>query len=193
VPITLTTSLRTTVAAAVATTLSAALLAACSSGTSGHGAIAAPPSSLATTPPGITVPSTPASSPAPAQLPDPCRLLTRREAEQLVPVHMQAGDDTPATDPASDIGSCTYDAVFTGPSGHVDVFVQLGIPHALQVDRAIHHRFRTVAGIADQTVEEPDNESIFIRKGAVWVYVQVSDAGPAVLERAARLIAGRLS
>ena len=88
--------------------------------------------------------------------------------------------------------SCTYAAVFTGPSGHLDVFVQMGVPHALQVDRAIHHRFRTLPGIADQALEEPDNESVFVRKGAIWVYVEASGIRPAGLVRAAELVATRL-
>jgi len=168
------------------------LLAACSSSTAGSGTVdSLPPTRPATAP--STAPSTaPTTSGAPAALPDACRLITRREAEQFVPVHMQPGDDTPARDPANDIASCTYAAVFTGPSGHLDVFVQVGVPHALQVDRAIHHRFRTLPGIADQALEEPDNESVFVRKGALWVYVEASGIRPAGLVRAAQLIATRL-
>jgi len=140
----------------------------------------------------VTEPASSASSAAPVSLPDPCSLLTKAEAEKLAGVRMQPGDDTQARDPATDVGSCTYDAVFTGPSGSVDIFDQVGMPHAMQVDRAIHHKFRAVPGIGDQTLEEPENESIFIRKGQVWVYLEASNSTPATLEASARLIASRL-
>jgi len=173
-------------------TAAALLLAACSSSTAGSGTVLSSPVSEPAPPAAPTTEPAPATRTTAAALPDACKLITRQEAEQLVPVHMQPGDDTPARDPANDIASCTYAAVFTGPSGHLDVFVQMGIPHALQVDRAIHHRFRTVPGIADQALEEPDNESIFVRKGPIWVYVEASGIRPAGLVRAAQLIATRL-
>jgi hypothetical protein len=67
------------------------------------------------------------------------------------------------------------------------------VPRALGIDKAIHHVFRTVPGIGEQTLEEPQNSSIFIHKGDVWVYVNVPyGASPARLEAAARAIAARL-
>jgi hypothetical protein len=179
---------------------SLAALAACSSSGSSHGRSAAPPEPARPAQGVQTVDVSGAPSAASARtasasadaLPDACALLTKAEAEKLAGVHMQAPDDTVARDPATDIGSCTYDAVVTGPSGQVSVFVQHGMPHALGVDRAIHHKFRTVPGIADQTLEEPENQSIFIRKGQTWIYVEASNTTAATLERAARLVAARL-
>jgi len=147
------------------------------------------PSLASTAAPPAAVSTAQAAAPT---LPDPCSLLTKAEAEQLAGVTMQPGDDTVARDPATDVGSCTYDAAVTGPSGSVNVFDQLGVPHAMEVDRAIHHKFRSVAGIGDEALEEPENQSIFIRKGQMWIYVEASNSTPASLEKAARLIAGRL-
>jgi hypothetical protein len=167
-------------------------LTACSSSTSGHGSS-----------PHLTLPSTPltsraASAPvstaptAPAALPDACTLLTRAEAKALAGVTLNPPEDTPPTD-ANPIGMCEWNAPVTGPSGTVQLFVQHDVPRALQIDKAIHHKFRTIAGIGDQTLEEPENASIFVRKGAVWVYLTVPySATPAQMESAARAIVARL-
>jgi hypothetical protein len=169
----------------------AVLVTACSSSTSGHPHVAPADLSSASVTPTIVSSST--SGPPPAAVPDPCGLLSRAEAQTLAGVRLQRGDDTPANGPG-DTASCIYDAPATGSSGSVQIFAQLGTPRALRIDKAIHHKFRTVPGIGDQTVEEPENSSIFVRKGEVWVYVSVPyGATPKLMESAAAKIADRLT
>lgn len=170
-----------------------ALLAGCSSSSTSGRPNAAPPPQHANTSraPSVVAPST--SSAAAPSVPDACSLLTQAQAETLAGVRLRKGDDTRAQN-ASDTATCSYDSPPTGSSGSVQIFAQLSPPRALGIDRAIHHKFRTVSGIGDQTLEEPQNSAIFVRSGAVWVYVSVPyGATPKQLEQAARTIAGRLS
>ena len=135
---------------------------------------------------------TAAASAAGSTVPDPCTLLTLPEATSLAGTTLSPGQDVPSADPASP-ASCTYTAPPTASSGQVELYVSLAVPRAYQIDQAVKHRFRTVPGIADQTIEEPDNNNIFIRKGQLWVYLSIPfGATPAVMERAARLIAPRM-
>lgn len=184
----------------VGTAAAATIAAGCSSSsTSGSGHTVPPAGQAAGT---INVPggadsapatSVAATSAAPVTLPDPCALLSRDEAQRLAGVKLQKGDDTKASS-ADDIASCIYDAPPTGPSGSVQLFAQIGVPHALGVDKAIHHKFRTVPGIGDQTLEEPENSSIFIRKGQIWIYLTAPySASPKNLEKAAAEVAARLA
>jgi hypothetical protein len=169
-----------------------AALAACSSSTSGHGA--APRVAPLGTDRPITASAQPSTSaPAkPAALPDACSLLTRAEARSLAGVALTPPQYTPPSS-GDDIGMCEWVAPVTGPSGTVQLFVQHDVPRALQVDRAIHHKFRRVAGIGDETIEEPENASIFVHKGDVWIYLTVPySATTSQLEGAARAIAARL-
>jgi Protein of unknown function (DUF3558) len=163
----------------------------CSSGTSAHSPAAAPPAPEATS---VVAAPTTSAAPAPAPvIPDACTLLTQREAQALAGVKLRSGDGTRASGP-TDIATCNWDSPPTGSSGSVQVFAQLSTPRALGIDRAIHHRFRSVAGIADQTLEEPENSAIFVHKGQLWVYVSVPyGATPKKLERAATEIAARLA
>ena len=139
-----------------------------------------------------TTASDPPPSVALSAVPDPCTLLTLREAKSLAGTTLSAGQDVPAGDPESP-ASCTYTAPPTSPSGQVELYVSHAVPRAYQIDLAVKHRFRTVAGIGDQTVEEPDNNNIFVRKGQLWVYLSIPfGATPAAMERGARLIAARL-
>jgi hypothetical protein len=173
-------------AAAIAATLTA-----CSSTTSGHLSGEASPTRVV----GRTSSSTPpltSATPAPATVPDACTLLTHAEAQALAGVKLNKGEDTPASS-ATAIGSCAYDAPVTGSSGSVQLFVQLSTPRALDIDKTLDHKFRTVPGIGDQTLEEPENASIFIHKGQVWVYLTVPYGATAKpLETAAAKIAARL-
>jgi hypothetical protein len=173
--------------AALAVALAAT--AACSSSTTAGQA------SVEQTTPVVTAPSTTiqtSTAPPPQTVPDACTLLTRAEAIALAGVPLEKGQDSKAST-AADIASCAYDAPVTGSSGSVQLFVQLSTPRALGIDKAIHHKFRIVPGIGDQTLEEPENASIFVRKGQVWVYLDVPyGATPKRLEAAATKIASRL-
>jgi hypothetical protein len=189
-----------TAALVLGTAAAATIAAGCSSsGTSGSGQTGPAAGQAAQT---IDVPgggssapvtSAAASSTVPAAIPDACTLLSHDEAQKLAGVKLQKGDDTKARS-SDDIASCIYDAPPTGPSGSVQLFAQIGLPHALGVDKAIHHKFRSVPGIGDQTLEEPENSSIFVRKGQIWIYLTAPySASPKQLEKAASEIASRLS
>ena len=163
----------------------------CAASGSTHVAVPADVSAIS---PAATPSSPPAASPsaAPATLPDPCTLLTLPEANSAAGTTLSPGQDVPSTDPVSP-ASCTYTAPPTASSGQVELYVSLAVPRAYQIDQVVKHRFRTVPGIGDQTVEEPDNNNIFIRKGQMWVYLSIPfGATPAVMESAARLIAARM-
>ena len=176
----------------------AVLAAGCASAGSGPGT-SSPTHAGATNPATASVaksalPSTPASASAVAAIPDSCILLTRADARALIAgAALDPGVDVASTDPVAYSSSCTYNAPPTAPSGQVEIFVTRDVPNALTIDRSIQRKFRTVRGIGDQTIEEPDNSNIFIRKGAVWVYLTIPfGANPATLERGARLIASRM-
>ena len=174
---------------------STALAAGCSSPTiSNHPTQrnVAPAAQVTTQTPGPSTTPTPTTTSTPA-LPDPCALLTRPEAGIVAGADMNPGEDIASTDPATDPASCTYYAPFTGPSAQVEIYVSLNVPRALEIDRAVKHTFRNVPDIGDETIEEPDNNNIFIRKGRLWVYLTVAyGVTPASMEDAARLITSRL-
>ena len=146
--------------------------------------------------PSASAPASVPTSSAPASLqglPDACRLLSQAEAEAMAGAKLGPGSDTPARDPATDDASCTYNSPPTGTSASVSVFVQVARPHALDVDKSLNHKFRTVPGIGDQTLEEPENASIFIHKGQLWVFLNSSfGATPKAMEIAAAKVAARL-
>jgi hypothetical protein len=170
-------------------------LTACSSGTSGApqpGPTSLPPLNLPTQVPAAPA-ATQSTSAAPmASLPDACALLPRAEAEAVAGVKLEPGDDTKARDPMSDTATCTYNAPVTGSSGSITVFVQMGPEYGLGVDKALHHKFRPVAGIADGALEETNN--IFFHSVDVWVQLSSAySAQSAHLEAAAKKMAARLS
>lgn len=181
-----------TIAVLVALT---ALAGGCASASSGHGS--GSPAHAGASHPLTAANSAPVSTPASASavaIPDSCVLLTRADARALIGgAALDPGVDVPSTDPVAYSSSCTYTAPPTAPSGQVEIFVTRDVPNALTIDRSIKHKFRTVPGIGDQTIEEPDNSNIFIRKGALWVYLTIPfGATPATLERGARLLASRM-
>jgi len=174
------------------------LAAGCASARSGHGSSSpahAGASNPATASAANSAPlSTPASPSAAAAIPDSCILLTRADARALIGgAALDPGVDVASTDPVAYSSSCTYNAPPTAPSGQVEIFVTRDVPNALTIDRSIKRKFRTVPGIGDQTLEEPDNSNIFIHKGSLWVYLTIPfGANPATLERGARLLASRM-
>ena len=154
-----------------------------------------PPPDASVTPTPTTSPPDAAGTPSPAKaIPASCAILTRTDARALIAgAALNPGTEVPATDPAYYSSSCTYDAPPTAPSGQVEIFVTREVPNALTINQSIKHKFRTVAGIGDKTLEEPDNSNIFIHKGDLWVYLSIPfGANAATLERGARLIASRM-
>ena len=70
----------------------------------------------------------------------------------------------------------------------------MGTPDALKTDRNLGHRFRRVAGLGDEAFEEPDNGSIFVRRGPLWVFINGPISTPrSALESAARIASARLA
>jgi len=92
-----------------------------------------------------------------------CSLLTRAEAEAVVKVKLQPGQDGGSL--------CTYNGYPTGPTAQLTIVVQDTIPRTLQLDRKLHHKFVKVKGLGDEAYEEDWN--VFARKGGVWVALNV--------------------
>ena len=169
-----------------------AVLAVLAAGCAGAGPGTSSPAHASATKPSTA--SAAASPSAAAAIPRSCILLTRADARALIAgAALDPGVDVASTDPVAYSSSCTYNAPPTAPSGQVEIFVTRDVPNALTIDRSIQRTFRTVPGIGDQTLEEPDNSNIFIHKGTLWVYLTIPfGATPATLERGARLIASRI-
>lgn len=137
-------------------------------------------------------PSTSAAASKPDAVPDACTLLSRAQAEQLVKVTLRPGEDHRAAN-SQGIASCSYDAPVTGTTASVQIYAQNGTPNALVDDRTQGGHFTSVRGIADQTLDEPGANSIFVRKGTLWLYINIPYGTTATtLIRAARLAAARL-
>jgi hypothetical protein len=138
----------------------------------------AAPSSLGATPSGF----------GPAV--DPCRLVTKEEAEQLAGTRLNAGVLIQGESP-----SCTYSGRVTGPLAQVEVYVGDGAKKILDIDRELHHTFATVQGIGDEAHEE--DGAIFLRKAGRWVAIRVvlledPKLSREPLRRLARTVASRL-
>jgi Protein of unknown function (DUF3558) len=97
---------------------------------------------------------------------DPCRLVTKEEAEQLAGTRLDAGVLIQGESP-----SCTYSGRVTGPLAQVEVYVGDGAKKILDIDRELHHTFATVQGIGDEAHEE--DGAIFLRKAGRWVAIRV--------------------
>jgi hypothetical protein len=156
-----------------------------------HAGATNPATESAVNPPPLSSPTSPTAAVA---IPASCILLTRADARALIAgAALDPGVDVASTDPASYSSSCTYTAPPTAPSAQVEIFVTRDVPNALTIDRSIKRKFRTVPGIGNQTLEEPDNSNIFIHKGTLWIYLTIPfGATPATLERGARLLAARM-
>jgi hypothetical protein len=128
-----------------------------------------------------------ASSIATLPLPDPCKLLTRTEAQALAGVKLQR---------PSDFGSsCTYNGYPTGPTAQVAIYVESTVPRTLRIDRLLHHKIWSVPRLGDQALEEEWH--IFVREGKVWITINLvrTEAWPAYrkkLERAAAIAISRV-
>jgi hypothetical protein len=129
-----------------------------------------------------------ATAEASSSLPAACALLKRSEANGLAGIKLEP--------PVGGTGaSCTYNPVPTGPTAQVFVFVDSSLPITLQIDRRLHHSFRTVPHLGDQAIEE--NGYIFVRKGSVWItlHVLAQDPWPGPrkrLEHAAAIAVSRI-
>ncbi|MEV0729530.1 hypothetical protein [Polymorphospora sp. NPDC050346] len=133
-----------------------------------------------------TVEETSGKPPA-ADLPDPCALLPKPEAETLA--------DAKLEDPVPIRETCTYTGAPTGPTAQVEVYVGDGAKKMLDIDRELGHEFTALSGIGDEAHLE--NGTVFFSKGGVWVAIRLvrltDDAeNNKRLEQAARSAAGRL-
>ncbi|BCJ64760.1 hypothetical protein [Polymorphospora rubra] len=129
---------------------------------------------------------TPEEPPA-AELPDPCALLPKAEAETLADAKLE--DPVPIRD------TCTYSGAPTGPTAQVEIYVGDGAKKVLDIDRELGHEFTALSGIGDEAHLE--NGMVFFSKGGVWVGIRLvrltDDAeNNKRLEQAARSAAGRL-
>jgi hypothetical protein len=186
-------SLRSTSVGASVLALATIALAGCNHSHT-HGApataVPAPISATATPTPTQAATSPVAASSAATPLPAACSLLTPAEAQALAstPLNPQVQ--------STDKTLCQYVGPTSGPEAQVEVIVGPGALKGLQIDRdALKHTFTAVPGIGDEAHEESDN--IFIRKGTLWVQINLvllndPTQNRAALETAAKAIAGRM-
>ncbi|NUT21834.1 MAG: hypothetical protein HOV77_21885 [Hamadaea sp.] len=123
----------------------------------------------------------------PATQPDPCKLLTKADAEKLT--------RTPLDDAVAVLETCTYTGPVTGPTAQVEIYVGDGAKKMLDVDRDLQHAFTPVTGAGDEAYLE--DGVVFVRKGETWVAIRLvllndPAANRIPLENAARTVAGRL-
>ena len=121
---------------------------------------------------------------------DPCKVVTRDEAEALARTTLQAGVLVEGED-----ASCTYSGSPTGPTAQVEIFTGDGAKKYYDVDKSLNHEFTTVTGIGDEAYLE--EFTIFARKGTTWLaihLVRLDDAEPynEPLKNLARVAVGRL-
>jgi hypothetical protein len=95
--------------------------------------------------------------------PDPCALVTKKEAEKI------AG--TALNEPVHIRDTCTYTGPVTGPTAQVEVFVGDGAKKFLDVERSLGHDVKAVAGVGDEAYME--DYAVFLRKGTVWVSIHL--------------------
>lgn len=97
---------------------------------------------------------------------DPCKLVTKAEAETLAKTTLQAGVLVEGEDP-----SCTYSGAPTGPTAQVEIFAGAGAKKYYDVDVTLGHEFTKVSGIGDEAHLE--EFTIFTRKGATWLAIHL--------------------
>ncbi|MEO8697015.1 MAG: hypothetical protein ABI658_26135 [Acidimicrobiales bacterium] len=121
---------------------------------------------------------------------DPCKVVTRDEAETLARTTLQAGVLVEGEDP-----SCTYSGLPNGPTAQVEIFAGDGAKKYYDIDVQLGHQFTTVAGLGDEAHLE--EFTIFTRKGTTWLaihLVRLDDPDPynTPLTNLARTAVGRL-
>ncbi|MER5336386.1 hypothetical protein [Micromonospora sp. NPDC002717] len=140
--------------------------------------------------PEAVVAGTTAAEPSPtpaASAPDPCALVSRREAEQLAGTPLEEGQPVRET--------CTYTGPTSGPTAQVEIFVGEGARKFLDIERDLGHELRPLAGVGDEAYAS--HEAVFVHRSGVWAsvrLVRLNDPAEnrAPLERVARTVAGRL-
>jgi hypothetical protein len=121
---------------------------------------------------------------------DPCKLVTKAEADALARTTLQAGILVEGEDP-----SCTYTGPTSGPTAQVEVYAGAGAKKFYDVDVSLSHEFTTVAGIGDEAHLE--EFTIFARKGTTWLAIRLvrlddADQYNEPLKALARTAIGRL-
>lgn len=129
--------------------------------------------SCGSSPAATSAPSRVAQTPSPTagptatpSLADPCKLLTKQDAETIV--------GTPVLDPEEGNPanpSCTYNVPVTGPVGQISIYEGDGAKKTLDIDRTLGHDFTAVSGIGDEAYQE--RNAIFFRKSTVWFSIAV--------------------
>jgi hypothetical protein len=135
--------------------------------------------------------ATPAAA-APVAI-DPCKLVTKADAEALARLGLNDGQEYGA-EPVT----CTYNAPPTGPTAQVSVGIKGAAKNFLDVERGLGAQFSAIPGVAaDEAWYEQGHDNVFSRKGSVWVsiaLVRLNDPAEnrAPLEQLARTAASRM-
>ncbi|MEU9508141.1 hypothetical protein AB0D32_17905 [Micromonospora sp. NPDC048170] len=158
-------------------------------GCGGDGSEQTPTAGVEAPPEVVTTTAEAEQPPAPsaAAAPDPCALVSKREAEQL------AG--TPLDDANPVRETCTYTGPVTGPTAQVEVFVGDGAKKFLDIERDLGHELRPLPGVGDEAYAT--HEAVFVHQAGRWASVRLvrlndPEENQAPLERVARTVAGRL-
>jgi hypothetical protein len=124
----------------------------------------------ATGDPGAASPSDSTADPGPAAV-DPCKLVTKDEAQKLIGTTLQDGVEAGQ---GSDAPSCTYSGDPNGPTAQVEVHTGAGAKKYYDLQRdALAHQMTAEAGIGDEAWIDKDDMSIFVRKGDTWFVIHM--------------------
>ncbi|KPM53736.1 DUF3558 domain-containing protein [Frankia sp. CcI49] len=122
-----------------------------------------------------------------AGVPDPCKLVSRQEAEQLAGTALGSPESTPER--------CVYTAPPDGPTGQVEIFSGQTAQDYLTAERGIGHTLTPLPGIGKEAYIE--DYAVFVNVNDFWVSIVLArnndpaeNRGP--LENLARTVAGRI-
>ncbi|WP_226931116.1 DUF3558 domain-containing protein [Parafrankia sp. CH37] len=122
-----------------------------------------------------------------AGVPDPCKLVSRPEAEQLAGTALGSPESTPER--------CVYTAPPDGPTGQVEIFSGQTAQDYLTAERGIGHTLTPLPGIGKEAYIE--DYAVFVNVNDFWVSIVLArnndpaeNRGP--LENLARTVAGRI-
>ncbi|GAA2021404.1 hypothetical protein GCM10009839_18020 [Catenulispora yoronensis] len=102
---------------------------------------------------------------------DPCKLVTKAEAQKLIGTALQ---DAVEAGQGTDAPSCTYSGPTSGPTAQVEVHTGDGAKKYYDLQRGpLAHQLQAESGIGDEAWIDKDDMSIFVRKGDGWFVIHL--------------------